>query len=207
MAARRRIGVVTVGALTTESPPALRRAISFRRSSAARRTSATRTNRRAVGTWLPAPGVRPPRSCRSTCPAGAQPRVVAVARAIVAALPGGVSWALDRAIACLPIAAPRPPHWQAAGPERPVGDSRTDRTSLPGLMATRLTACAALVSRVWAAVVGDVPGRRPVTAAIPGAWLDRTTWRAVAESVLPPRIRAVSGLIAIARSQPQRLRW
>ena len=52
----------------------------------------------------------------------------------------------------------------------------------------------------------DVTSRWPVTAVVSDAWLDRTTWRAVAESVLAAGVRAVSGLITIAWSQPQRLR-
>jgi hypothetical protein len=206
MAVGRRFAIVGVAALATEIPSALSTAISARRAGAARRTGSTGTSRRAVRTWLSAPGVGASRSGASTCPAGTQSRVVAVAGAVVAALPWCVTWPLDRAVAFLPVAAARPAHRQAARPERPVRDSLTGGPSLPGLGATGLTACPAVVSRVWAAVVSDVPGRRPVTAVVSGTGLCRTTGRSVAESVLPPRVRAVSGLITVARSQPQRLR-
>jgi len=52
----------------------------------------------------------------------------------------------------------------------------------------------------------DVTSRWPVTAVVPEAWLDRTTWRAIAEGALAAGVRAVSGLITIAWPQPQRLR-
>jgi hypothetical protein len=110
--------MVTVAALSGEtSASALRRAESALHSGVARRADSTRTNRRAVRTRLPAPGIGPPRSGRPACLTGPDLRVVTVARVIVAALPGAVTSPLDRATIFLPFTTTRPAHRQSAWPE------------------------------------------------------------------------------------------
>jgi hypothetical protein len=212
LAAGRRIVIVAVAALCGETrASALRRAESALHVRTARRTRSTRTRRRAARTGPPVSGIGPPRSCLSIRPTGPVLRIVTVAGAIIAVLPGAVTRLLDRAIAFLPVTTARSAHRQPAWPERRVEGCRTGRRPLPRLRATALTARAGAVPRVWVTVVMDVGGWWPVTGLVPTAWIDRTTWRAVAGSALAPGVRAawvrtVSGLITIARSQPQRLR-